>query len=371
MPAPVRLVCALTVVALAAPLPAALPAAAAPAQPACGAGTGGAGADLVRLSALDLRALGIAQASGAGLRLASTHAGVTDGRPSASARGVDATLAGVPLTAAQPAALRQTPGSAQVRSRPVDLGYARVGTGDLRAQAGCPSATASAALVDATVLPGADGLAVVRVPGNVHSLATVGTGRAQAQVGLTDVRILDRTTARIAVKVLTEPTLTVGAGSARYSSPVLEVTLPSGGVRRLDAPGQHLDLGLSNTGTVSASGPQRDVTESLPGNPLAALGGRLPAGPVTLRLSAGTLNRHVTGTSVTADAATLRVQLLVSGNPVLDVGVGVLQANASRGAEPATLPLTGVNVGWLVGTGLLLTIAGRFLLLVSRRRATS
>ena len=90
-----------------------------------------------------------------------------------------------------------------------------------------------------------------------------------------------------------------------------------------------------------------------------------------MRLSAGTLNRHVTGTSVTADAATLRVQLLVSGNPVLDVGVGVLEANASRGAEPATLPLTGVNVGWLVGTGLLLTIAGRFLLLVSRRRATS
>jgi len=56
---------------------------------------------------------------------------------------------------------------------------------------------------------------------------------------------------------------------------------------------------------------------------------------------------------------------------VLDVGVGVLEANASREAEPATLPLTGVNVGWLVGIGLLLTIAGRFLLLVSRRRATS
>src|SRR5256886_6939003 len=235
MPAPVRLVCALTAAALVAPLPAALPAAAAPAQPVC-AGTGGAGADLVRLSALDLRALGVAQASGAGLRLASTHAGVAGGRPSASARSVDATLAGVPLAAAQPAALRQTPGSAQVRSSPVDLGYARVGTGDLRAQAGCPSATASAALVDATVLPGADGLAVVRVPGNVNSLATAGTGRAQAQVGLTDVRILDRTTARIAVQVLTEPTLTVGAGSARYSSPALEVTLPSGGGQPLHRP---------------------------------------------------------------------------------------------------------------------------------------
>jgi len=93
---------------------------------------------------------------------------------------------------------------------------------------------------------------------------------------------------------------------------VLEVTLPSGGVRRLDAPGQHLDLAVSDTGTVSATGAQRSVAESLPGAPLAALGGRLPAAPVTLRLSAGTLNRHVTGTSVTADAATLRVQLLVS-----------------------------------------------------------
>src|SRR5690242_916493 len=60
MPAPVRLVCALTAAVLVAPLPAASPAAAAPAQPACGAGpTGGASADLVRLSALDLRALGV------------------------------------------------------------------------------------------------------------------------------------------------------------------------------------------------------------------------------------------------------------------------------------------------------------------------
>src|SRR2546429_9541773 len=80
MPAPVRLVCALTAAALVAPLPAALPAAAAPTQPVC-AGTGGAGADLVRLSALDLRALGVAQASGAGLRLAPTHPGGAGGPP--------------------------------------------------------------------------------------------------------------------------------------------------------------------------------------------------------------------------------------------------------------------------------------------------
>jgi len=55
---------------------------------------------------------------------------------------------------------------------------------------------------------------------------------------------------------------------------------------------------------------------------------------------------------------------------VLDVCVGVLEANTSA-SPAATLPLTGANVGALLGIGLLLTIAGRFLLLVSRRRTTA
>src|SRR2546423_13518153 len=85
MPAPVRLVCALTAAALVAPLPAALPAAAAPAQPVC-AGTGGAGAGLVRLSALDLRAPRVAPAAGAGPRLPPTPPGGGRGPPPAGPR---------------------------------------------------------------------------------------------------------------------------------------------------------------------------------------------------------------------------------------------------------------------------------------------
>src|SRR5581483_6861611 len=126
--------------------------------------------------------------------------------------------------------------------------------------------TASVSMLDATVLPGVDGLSLLRVPGNVNAGTSVGTS-AVARVGLTDIRLFDGTEGRVAVKVLTEPTLTVTPGThpdVRYSSPVLEVTLPGGQVHRLDAPGQHIDLGVARTGALSLSGPQRGITENLP-----------------------------------------------------------------------------------------------------------
>jgi hypothetical protein len=321
------------------------PAAADPSPAACGGPTGSASADLLRVDA--------AQAP-AGLRIASAHAGVAAGRATAGA------TAATPL--ALPAALAPTTGSTQVRSRAVDLGVARVGTGDLRARAACPSAQASATMLDATVLPGLGGISVLRVPGNLNSAATV-DGSATARVGLTDLRVFDGTTGRVAVKVLTEPTLTVTGGthaSVRYTAPVLEVTSPGGRVRRLDAPGEYVDLALSDAGTVSVSGPQRSVTESLPGNP------RLPA-TGTLRISLGQLNRHQDG----ADVASVRVRVLGSGRTLLDIGVGVLSADAAEAPGTGTLPLTGVNAGWLVGLGLLIAIAGRFLLVISKRRASA
>src|SRR5947209_6791075 len=117
----------------------------------------------------------------------------------ASLGAVAAPLAALPAVAApsRPACAPGPHGSASV-----DLVRARVGTGDLRAQAQCPSATASVALLDATVLPG-PGDSLLRVPGEVNSSATV-TGSASARTGLTDVRLFDGTTGRVAVKVLTE-----------------------------------------------------------------------------------------------------------------------------------------------------------------------
>jgi hypothetical protein len=354
----------------------------------CGAGpTGSASADLVALTALGALPLGLPLAGGAGLRIASARSGVAATRATASARGIDATLANLPLRYPAPVAAQQAPpahASTQVRSTAVDLGVARVGTGDLRAQASCPTATASASMLDATVLPGMDGLSLLKVPGNVNAGTSVGTS-VVARVGLADIRLFDGTQGRVAVKVLTEPTLTVTPGThpdVRYSSPVLEVTLPGGQVHRLNAPGQHIDLGVARTGAVSVSGPQRAITENLPGNPLAALSGHLPPGTdlVVLRLSVGALTRHGSGTSASASASTLRVQLIESGSTLLDLGVGVLSADASgtplrevtgAGSGGGTLPLTGVNVGWLVGTGLLAAIAGRFLLVISRRRTSA
>jgi hypothetical protein len=381
MPAPIgiRLFTALSAAALGAVV---APAAAAATPPTYGCDAGSAGsasADLVRLTALDAR---LSPAGGAGLRIASARAGVASTKATASAQGVDAALANRPLRYPAPVAAQQAPparAGTQVRSTAVDLGVVRVGTGDLRAHAECHSATASVSMLDALVLPGLDGISVLRVPGNVNASTTVGTS-AVAQVGLTDIRVFDGTQGRVAVKVLTEPTLTVRAGThpdVHYSAPALQVTLPGGTVHQLDAPGEHLDLAVSGTGTVSASGPNRTVTESLLGNPLAALGGHVPGGTdlVVLRLSVGTLTRHGTGTAASADASTLRVQLLESGHTLLDLGVGVLSADATgapvaEGTGGGTLPLTGINVGWLVGLGLLVAIAGRFLLVVSRRRGS-
>jgi hypothetical protein len=375
-----RLVAAAALGAVVAPVFAALPALATPSHPACGAAAH-ASADLLRVDALNGRALGLASLPGAGLRLASARADITAASSSASARGIDASLAGLPLAAPAPVAARQSPpahGSAQVHSGAVDLGVARVGTGDLRAVADCPSASGSVALADATVLPG-PGDSLLRVPGNVNASATVGLG-VSARIGLTDVRLFDGTTGRTAVKVLTEPSLTATGGTrpdVRYSAPVLEVTLPGGQVHRLDSPSEHVDVVVSGNG-VGLSGPDRTIAESLPGNPLTAVTGKLPVGAVVLRLSVGTLTRHVSGTTVTAEAAALRVQLLQGDTTVCDIEVGVLGAEAgpagvvegSGAGGGGTLPLTGLNVGVLAGIGLLIAIAGRFLLVVSRSRLT-
>jgi LPXTG-motif cell wall-anchored protein len=84
---------------------------------------------------------------------------------------------------------------------------------------------------------------------------------------------------------------------------------------------------------------------------------------------------------VTAEATTLRVQVLAGGVVLADVACGGLQAGAGAPAAPPApvpaaaavpvggLPVTGINAGWLVGLGLLVVIGGRLLVVLSRRRA--
>src|SRR2546430_388455 len=189
MPAP-RFSRSLAAAALAAALSpplAALPAAAAPSQP-CASLTASASADLVRVDALDLRALGLPANSplrrpGVGLRVASTRA-----------------------------TMSTNPAHTAATARAVDLGVAGVGTGTLRARAGgqdgyrCAAvsgqtATSSVGLVDAAVLPGRGGTSMVRAPRNLSSATDLGlavqAGRvattANAPPGLARLRPFGRT----------------------------------------------------------------------------------------------------------------------------------------------------------------------------------
>jgi hypothetical protein len=373
MPA-LRLVPVLAVAALASPL-AALPAAAAPPAPACASVSASAGADLVRVSALDAR---LARPAPVGFRIASSHVDASGTRSTATARGLDATLAGAAFGVPDTAAIQQAPpapsgSGSQVAARAVDAGVARVGTGDLRARTawrdGCPAvpgpaASSSAVLADATVLPGPGGRSLLRAPRNVSSGASVQanqrTTSASAHVSLGELHLFDGADGGVQVRVLSEPALTAIAGgtvarsSVRYAAPVLEVAGPNGNARRIEAGSRQLDL-------------------PVPPGVLAV------PGALVLRLSIGTVAQHVTGTSVTAEAGMLRIQLMASGSTLLDLNLGVLQASATAPAAPPvpapvpgqgggpTLPVTGLNAGWLVGIGILIAIGGRLLLLLSRR----
>ena len=161
--------------------------------------------------------------------------------------------------------------------------------------------------------------------------------------------------------------------------------------------------------------------------PAPATEHRAPAGPaVVVRLSVGAVHKHVTAEGVSAQAVSLRIKVLTraTGNSggngggygggesggggygggygggtgaettVAEVSVGVLSAQASTqpagataesGGTPSTagtpataatpaahtgsLPRTGGSVAAVVAGGTVLLVAGRFLLLLARRRS--
>lgn len=300
---------------------------------------------------------------------------------------------------------------------------------------------AGTSLVEAAVLPGLGRSSLVWLPGNLSSRSEAGLteqdGRvaayAAAAVSLSEVRLFAGTRSEITVKVVSRPSLTVSATGApdgtrvRYDSPVLEISGPGIGRERLDAPGTHLDLVLGPTGgspgrtglpllgdgalsegaavdgleaSGEVTGPALPAPESLP--PPERLG-VLPllrdvlvgVGELSdlrrlsvLRLSLGELREQVEGDTVSASAASLRLQVLRWGDDdpaapaqaVLDLGIGLVQAAATApavadppmpgpgddGGEGGELPATGAVTGLVAIAGALLTGLGGAVFLLSR-----
>lgn len=366
--------------------------------------TAQAQADLLKVGLLDLRPLGLNLPQVVGLTLASSRAGMaTDAavRSNASAQYIDAAVAGLKLPAGplEARVAQQAPPTHQdaVRNNAlsVDLGLAKVGTGDLMAHAewaegmACGrqlgrAGSSSAAILEATVLPGSSG-AMVKASRNLSSqagtaiLARKGhiAAAAGAEVGLAKVELFGAGAAAVTVRVVEPPQLMAVAtgrketSSVEYKAPLLEISGPGIGTRQLSGMGQAIDLPLPTTalGTV------------LNGLSLGQVASLTQLGEATMvRLTIGNLEQKITDGKVTASAASLRLQVLAAGASLLDLSVGLLQVSASapRLTEPAPpndcgtpgckLPVTGLNIGLAAGVGVVLFLVGHFLLVLAGRR---
>jgi hypothetical protein len=340
-------------------------------------------------------------------------------KAAAAARYLDATLLGVELPAgplSRSAYQKAPPRNAHAVTASADrrdLGVASAGAADLSAYATWHSGLAcgakpveatrtTATVAGADVLAGPGGVALVRIPaalraGTATGLLAGGSPVAKASAGLAEAVLFDGTPAQVRVKVIRPAELTVGRDVA-YRAPIVEVSAPGIGTRRLDAPGQVLDVPLGGLGgTIGALEPERlrGVTGSgdegpldLPGLP--ALPG-LPGGgglPVIggegslLRVTVGSLQKDVTDESARAEATTVRLQ--VATRPpdedtasVLDMHLGRLDALVlaprPRSAMPPLgsgggLPVTGTNAASTAAAGALLIMVGMVAVAATRRR---
>lgn len=366
--------------------------------------TASASADLLKLGLLDLRPLGLNLPQVANLTLAGTSAGMASDAPersSARAEYVDASVLGVKLprgpleaTVAQVAPPTHTEPTRN-NALSMDLGVARAGTGDLLAHArwadgmSCGTqvgraGSASAALLEAVVLPGSGG-PMVRLARSLSSQAATALlardGRAAsgaaAEAGLASLELLGNSSSAVTVKVIHPPQLSaVATGKAQtstvdYRSPILEVSGPGITTRRLDAPGQTMDISLPPT-----------VLGSVLSGLVSSLGSLGSA--TIIRLSLGELRKQISDRSVEASASSIRLQLLtIDQTSLLDLSIGVLHVAATApplaGTEPTgepgcggpgcRLPTTGWKVTAAVGAGVLLLFLGRLLFVLTARRS--
>jgi hypothetical protein len=315
-------------------------------------------ADLVKVSVLDPGALGRDLPAVADVRLAAAHSAVdstgTPHRAVATGRYADARLLGMQmpgLPLPDTAAVGRAPGgggTAAVTLARLDAGgLAAVQSGKSTAEAhwdaayACgghgPLTRAATMLAGVSLLGGGSGVpgmqAVDRTSGAARptSLLRIGpTGstqsaadvvrlgdgrrgvRAGAGVALSDLALFAGTPQEISLKVVTQPTLTVVAGGSKarsrvtYRPAVLAVMAGGEPVATMDSTDAGVSLSLRGR---------------LSGDRSTAL--------LTVRLSLGGPTQEITGDTVRAEAAALRLEVRSGRTRLLDVAVGHLSAEAS------------------------------------------
>ena len=406
-------------VAPAAPAHAA-PVHAAPA-PACASApfTARSTADLLKVSLLDLAGLGADLPALLDVRLAEARSEVDSGaepyKSTATAAYADARLLGLRLPglpAGDVVATQRAPRAAETGAEVIgphavslpslDTGLLRVDLGDATAEATwedayrCGTAgaltRASTTLADVAVLGGTKrepaAVAVDRATGATRrtSLLRLGPSAAAqsatdvvglpgggiavaagAGAALTDVSLFDGTDQEISVKVVTQPKLVAVAGgttersAVTYEGPVFAVAVAGKPVAGLDTTDASVTLNLFGRVTPGIS---------------------TGAALLSVRLSLGGLRQEITDERVTAEAASLRVEVMLGRAHLLDVALGhlsveaaapVMTAPAADVAAPAavSLPVTGSRAGLLAATGGGLLVAGAAVALLTRRRRLS
>ncbi|BCB91744.1 hypothetical protein [Phytohabitans suffuscus] len=419
-----------TVLAASAMLAGPAPAASAAARSGCADArfTARSTADLLKLTVLDIDPLGLDLPALLDVRLGAARGAVDSGaaphKASATAGYADARLAGhrLPGLPADAAVASQRapsgPSDAEVlgphevslaaldvngllgvrlggstaQARWVD-GYRCGGTG--------PLTRSSTTLADVTALGGNGAVpamqAVTRATGAAKKTSLVrlgptvaaqtttdvvplGAGRtgvaAGAGAALTDLSLFEGTAQEISVKVVTQPKLiAVAGGTARdsmvsYQPAVLKVTAGGAPVANLEAAGTSVSLNLFG--------------RLAPGRSTVGKGSSLLA----VRLSLGGLEQRITDSGVRAEAASLRVEVMLGGSHLLDLAVGHLSVEAAApvmravppttpaaerpdggaGGSTDTLALTGANTAVAAGVGGGLLAIGMAILLVTRRR---
>lgn len=395
------------------------------AGPASLAYTASSSADLLHAAALTSSPFGVNTGSLADLRVSHADSSVDSTKPHSEAHAANLKvnalndLIKAKLQAANQTAPPDNPNPATTQLLAANLGAATIGAGEAFAQArwndSCAnpnspttitdsrSSLASAQLLPSDVLGNLTntlGLssplagsnnALVDIPSvgyaqsktaltNVDGQSQLGV-QADARISLAQLTLFKGSSHEVTVKVISAPTLTATAAgtdksSVKYTSPVLEVTDAHHHVVKLDAPNASVNVPL--LGDLSG-----DLNTADSQSNKGAL----------LRLSVGSISKKsVSPTAVSAEAATLRLEVLdVPGHgKLLDLGIGELSAKATiqaggisnpspsqpsqapsqaaGGGAGGSLPVTGTNMFVILGAGLALIIAGRFVMVMARRR---
>jgi hypothetical protein len=331
-------------------------------------------ADLLKLNLLDIGPLGLVHGPIAGVTIGHASADMAHAHANeatAKADYLSAQLAGIKVpssllnTHAEQSAPPSNPAPDQHSLVALNSGVLRLGLGNVSAAAGkngpyaCGIADGSASVADLAVLPGRPGHSLAALPNNLNGFAGASmieknghlASYANAGAGLADLELFQGTPTAIGVKVITEPKLIgVATGKAktssvRYTSPVLDITLPGGHHVTLDDSHGNVDLSASVNPSALLSALH---LPALPALPL-----KLKKAGLEIRLSLGSLTSSVTKTSVSGSAATLRLQVLLAplgtdtgvlanlttgGTTVLDLGIAELSVAATAPGAIAATP---------------------------------